>query len=326
MHMEKTLLSVENLSISFATSAGRVTAVDDLSFSIQEGEIFALVGESGCGKSTTAAGLMRLIPEPGRITGGTVVFDGEDIMQRTDHEMTEIRGKKIGMIFQNPLDSLNPVYTVGSQIQEAIVLDRIPRDEAMKKVISIFQDVKISDAPQRVKSFPHELSGGMRQRVMIGMMLSRNPQLLIADEPTTALDVTIQAQILDLCKELKSKYQTSILIITHDFGIVAEIADRVGVMYAGKMVEVGDVFRIFEKPVHPYTRLLMRALPQISKKEGRLETIPGTVPNLVDPPSGCRFHTRCPHADALCAESPPPLVAVENDHFVACHKGVTAHG
>jgi oligopeptide/dipeptide ABC transporter ATP-binding protein len=215
---------------------------------------------------------------------------------------------------------------VGSQVREAIMLDRISREEGMKKAIALFKDVKIADAEQRVNSYPHELSGGMRQRVMIGMMLSRNPQLLIADEPTTALDVTIQAQILELCKELKNKYGTSILIITHDFGIVAEIADRVGVMYAGKMVEVGDVYRIFEKPVHPYTRLLMRALPQISKKEGRLETIPGTVPNLIDPPAGCRFHPRCPYADEICQTTVPSLQAVENDHFVACHKGVNGDG
>ena len=316
--MSDPLLSVENLSISFATSAGRFSAVDDLSFTIGQGEIFALVGESGCGKSTTAAGLMRLIPEPGAIDGGRVFFAGDDILQRSEKEMTDVRGKKIGMIFQNPLDSLNPVYT--------IMLDKRSRDEAMKKAIALFRDVKIADAEQRVNSYPHELSGGMRQRVMIGMMLSRNPQLLIADEPTTALDVTIQAQILELCKELKHKYGTSILIITHDFGIVAEIADRVGVMYAGKMVEVGNVYRIFEKPRHPYTHLLMRALPQITKKEGRLETIPGTVPNLIDPPSGCRFHPRCPYADDSCQLASPTLLAVEEDHYVACHKGVNGDG
>ena len=324
--MNEPLLSVENLTISFATSAGTFAAVDELSFSIGQGEIFALVGESGCGKSTTAAGLMRLVPEPGRIEGGQVRFEGEDILKHSEKAMTKVRGKKIGMIFQNPLDSLNPVYTVGSQVGEAIVLDRIPREEAMRKVVSLFRDVKISDAEQRISSYPHELSGGMRQRVMIGMMLSRNPQLLIADEPTTALDVTIQAQILELCKELKNKFGMSILIITHDFGIVAEIADRVGVMYAGKMVEVGEVHRIFEKPVHPYTRLLMRALPQISKKEGRLETIPGTVPNLIDPPPGCRFHPRCPFGEEICRTTVPPLQTVEKDHCVACHKGVNLDG
>jgi oligopeptide/dipeptide ABC transporter ATP-binding protein len=320
------LLEVKHLSIQFKTSDGIFEAVDDVSFSIEPGEIFALVGESGCGKSTTAMGLMRLVAAPGSISNGQILFQGEDILAISEEDMTRFRGKEIGMIFQNPLDSLNPVATVGQQVSEAIVLDRVPREEAMKKVVDIFGSVKISDPKHRVRSYPHELSGGMRQRVMIGMMISRNPKLLIADEPTTALDVTIQAQILELCLELKAKYQTSILIITHDFGIVAEIADKVGVMYAGKIVEVGDVYRIFEKPIHPYTKLLMRALPQISKKEGRLETIPGTVPNLIDPPSGCRFHPRCPNAMDICRKVSPELQPGEQDHFFACHLGVTIDG
>ncbi len=320
--MDQALLTVRDLKIEFATGAGRFAAVDGVSFEVREGEIFALVGESGCGKSTTALGLMRLIGEPGRIGGGEIHFGGRDILKLSEAEMPAIRGKEIGMIFQNPLDSLNPVYSAGAQVAEAVVLNQIPRAEAWKKVVSVLSDVQIADAPQRAESYPHELSGGMRQRVMIGMMLACRPKLLIADEPTTALDVTIQAQILELIKELKRKYNTAVLIITHDFGIVAEIADRVGVMYAGKIVEVGDVYRVFEQPRHPYTRALLRALPRITKREGRLETIPGTVPNLVTPPSGCRFHPRCPVAREICPQSEPGLRDTGDGHLFACHREV----
>ncbi len=315
------LLSVGDLAITFETQEGSVKAVDKVSFDVKKGEIFALVGESGCGKSTTALSLMRLIPEPGKITNGKILFEGKDLLNVSENEMYSIRGKQIGMIFQNPLDSLNPVYTVGQQVVEGLLIDNMPKQEAWQRAIDIFDDVKISDSTQRVNSFPHELSGGMRQKVMIGMMLSRNPKLLIADEPTTALDVTIQAQILELLKELREKYNTSILVITHDFGIVAEIADRVGVMYAGKMVEVGDVYKIFENPSHPYTKLLMKALPRITKNQGRLETIPGNVPNLAKPPTGCRFHPRCPFAIDVCSKSQPEFIEIEEGHLCACHRG-----
>lgn len=324
--MDSPLLSVKNLAISFNTSSGTVRAVDDISFDVKKGEIFALVGESGCGKSTTAFGLMRLIPRPGEVSGGQIIFQGRDLLKLKEEEMPAIRGKEIGMIFQNPLDSLNPVYPVGNQISEALVLDKVSTQEAWKKVIQIFKDVKIPDPRERAKSYPHELSGGMRQRVMIAMMLSRNPKLLIADEPTTALDVTIQAQILELIKELRDSFGTSILIITHDFGIVSEIADRVAVMYAGKIVEIGDVIQIYENPRHPYTKLLMRALPRITKKEGRLETIPGSVPNLVTPPKGCRFHPRCPEAMEICSQKTPELKEAEGSHCYFCHLEVTDHG
>jgi len=320
--MDGKLLSVRDLKIDFNTSAGVVSAVDGVSFDIGAGEIFALVGESGCGKSTTAFGLMRLVPAPGEVTGGSIEFAGRDLLQISEDAMSDVRGKEIGMIFQNPLDSLNPVYSVGFQIAESVLLDNVPKDEAWKKVAAILSDVKIADANHRAGSFPHELSGGMRQRVMIGMMLARHPQLLIADEPTTALDVTIQAQILELVRELKNKLNMAVLVITHDFGIVAEIADRVGVMYAGKVVETGDVYRVFEQPCHPYTRLLMRALPRITKREGRLETIPGTVPNLAAPPPGCRFHPRCPHAMPVCSEAEPSLRDAGNGHLYACHREV----
>ncbi|MDY0235356.1 MAG: ABC transporter ATP-binding protein [Gudongella sp.] len=314
------LITVNNLSVVYEMQKGEIKAVDNISFHIEKKEILALVGESGSGKSTTAKALMRLVNHPGRISSGNVIFGGEDLLELKEEDMVRIRGKEIGMIFQNPLDSLNPVYKVGNQVAEAIILDNIPRQDAIKKVIDIFNDVKITDAKERINSFPHELSGGMRQRVMIGMMVSRNPKLIIADEPTTALDVTIQAQILELMKSFRDKYDTSILIITHDFGIVAEIADRVGVMYAGEIVEIGDVFTIFENPKHPYTRLLMRALPRITKNEGRLQVIEGSVANLANLPEGCRFSERCPYVMDICIKVNPMLTERESGHFCACHK------
>lgn len=312
------LITINNLEITFGVEGGEVKAVDNICFEVQKGEIFALVGESGCGKSTTALSLMRLIQEPGRISGGEIIFDGRDILKLSENEICDIRGKEIGMIFQNPLDSLNPVYSIGWQMEEGLIYDKMPKSEAKRRALDTLKDVRISDPEQRIKGFPHEISGGMRQRIMIGMMLSRNPKLLIADEPTTALDVTIQAQILELIKELREKHNTAILMITHDFGIVAEIADRVGVMYAGNIVEIGDVFQIFENPCHPYTKLLMNALPKITKNEGRLEVIPGNVPNLADPPAGCKFHPRCPKAKEKCSKDKPVLIEAESGHFYAC--------
>lgn len=317
--MEKKLIKVNDLCVKFKTKSGYVSAVDNVSFSISEKEIFALVGESGCGKSTTAHALMNLINSKNSVIKGEVKFRGKDILKLTENEITRIRGKDIAMIFQNPLDSLNPIYTAGSQVYEAITIDKIEKKEAWDNVLSIFKDVKLSDPKQRIKSYPHELSGGMRQRVMIGMMLSRRPKLLIADEPTTALDVTIQSQILDIIKELKSEFDTSVLVITHDFGIVAEIADRVGVMYAGKIVEIGDVYQIFENPLHPYTKLLMKSLPRITKKEGKLQTIPGSVPNLINAIKGCRFHNRCPYCIDICKENEPEIIETEKEHYIACH-------
>jgi len=318
MTTEKDLVSINNLSVRFNTSAGIVSAVEKVNFSIRKKEIFALVGESGCGKSTTAYALMRLISEPGEITGGNIIFQDQDLLSLSRKEMFNIRGKKISMIFQNPLDSLNPVIRIRSQVSEAIVLDKISKKEAWEKAVEIIKEVKIPDPDERANSYPFELSGGMRQRVMIGMMISRKPKLLIADEPTTALDVTIQAQILEIIKDLKEEIGTSILLITHDFGIVAEIADRIAVMYAGKIVEIGDVFQIFEKPYHPYTQLLMGSLPRMNKKEGRLKTILGSVPNLINPPKGCRFHERCPNSKKECQEIEPKMVEIEKGHLCAC--------
>lgn len=315
----KTLLDVKNLSIDFKTSNGIVKAVEDVNFQINEKEIFALVGESGCGKSTIAFSLMKLLAKNGMIVDGNINFNGKDVLELTEKEMFAFRGKEIGMIFQNPLDSLNPVMTVGKQTLESLLLDNITPENAWKRVIEIFEDVRIPDSKERMKSYPFELSGGMRQRVMISMMIARKPQLLIADEPTTALDVTIQAQILKVIKRLKDEFNTSVLLITHDFGVVAETADRIGVMYAGNLVEMGEVFEVFENPLHPYTRLLMQALPTINKKDGRLVTIPGMVPNLINPPEGCRFANRCPQKEDICTKTKPDFKERSQGHYCACH-------
>ena len=315
----KTLLKIQNLQIKYKTSKGIISAVDNISFSIHKGEIFALVGESGCGKSTTAAAVMRLISEPGEISSGQILFQNKNILKLSDKEMFSIRGKAISMIFQNPLDSLNPVYRIGSQIAETVILDCVSKSKAWQIARAIMEEVSIPDPKERVNNYPFELSGGMRQRIMIGMMISRKPQLIIADEPTTALDVTIQAQILEIIKDLRKEIGASILLITHDFGIVAEIADRIGVMYAGKIVEIGDVFQIFENPCHPYTQLLLSALPRIRKSQGRFRTIEGNVPNLIGLPSGCRFEERCPNRQAVCKALEADMIEVEPGHFCACH-------
>ena len=318
--MSEELLRLENLSIDYKVKEGYLSAVKDVNFSINKGEIFAVVGESGCGKSTVAHSIMNLLPGGNETITGKVIFKGRDLREVTEKEMEKIRGKEIGMIFQNPLDSLNPVYTVGSQVAEAIELDKVDKQEAWNRVIELFKDVKMPDAEERAKSFPHELSGGMRQRVMIAMMISRNPELLIADEPTTALDVTIEAQILAIIKDLKEQFNTAVMLITHNFGLVAEVADKIGVMYAGEMVETGDVFEIFKNPVHPYTRLLMAALPRKTKNEGRLQTIEGNVPRITEKKPGCRFANRCPYATEKCKTEDPPMTMVGEDHMVRCHE------
>ena len=310
--MSEELLRLENLSIDYKVKEGYLSAVKDVNFSINKGEIFAVVGESGCGKSTVAHSIMNLLPGGNETITGKVIFKGRDLREATEKEMEKVRGKEIGMIFQNPLDSLNPVYTVGSQVAEAIELDKVDKTEAWNRVVELFKDVKMPDAEERAKSFPHELSGGMRQRVMIAMMISRNPELLIADEPTTALDVTIEAQILAIIKALKEQFNTAV--------IVAEVADKIGVMYAGEMVETGDVFEIFKNPVHPYTRLLMAALPRKTKNEGRLQTIEGNVPRITEKKPGCRFANRCPYATEKCKTEDPPMTMVGEDHMVRCHE------
>lgn len=316
--MSEELLRLEHLCIDYKVKGGRLSAVHDVSLTIGRGEIFAVVGESGCGKSTVAHSIMDLLPGGNAQISGHIFFKGQDLRTCSEKQMEAIRGKEIGMIFQNPLDSLNPVYKTGSQVQEAILLDHVDRQEAWNRVVKLYQDVKMPDAQERAGSYPHELSGGMRQRVMIAMMLSRNPELLIADEPTTALDVTIEAQILEIIKDLKEKYHTAIMLITHNFGLVAEVADKIAVMYAGEVVEWGDVFEIFEQPLHPYTRLLMQALPRRTKKEGRLQTIDGSVPRILDQKPGCRFANRCPMASERCAAQTPEVVMVSPTHGCRC--------
>lgn len=317
--MQEELLKLENLSIQYKVKDGYLSAVNGVNCTINKGEVFAIVGESGCGKSTVAHSIMKLLPGSNAEVTGKIIFKGNNLLEMDERKIESVRGKEIGMIFQNPLDSLNPVYTVGSQVAEAIALDHVDRVEAWNRVIELFKSVKMPDAEERVKSFPHELSGGMRQRVMIAMMLSRYPELLIADEPTTALDVTIEAQILEIMCELKEKYNTAIMLITHNFGLVAEIADRIGIMYAGEMVETGDVFEIFENPKHPYTKLLMQALPRRTKTEGRLQTISGSVPRITEKKPECRFANRCPLAQDICFQASPQTVMVKEDHMCRCH-------
>lgn len=317
--MSEELLRLNHLSIDYKVKDGYLSAVNDISCVINKGEVFAIVGESGCGKSTVAHSIMNLLPGGNEVITGEIVFKGKNLRECSQKEMEAIRGKEIGMIFQNPLDSLNPVYTVGSQTAEAILLDKVDKTEAWNRVLKLFKDVKMPDAEERTKSFPHELSGGMRQRVMIAMMLSRNPELLIADEPTTALDVTIEAQILEILKQLKQQFNTAIMLITHNFGLVAEIADKIGIMYAGEMVESGDVFEIFKNPVHPYTKLLMQALPSGTKKEGRLQTIEGTVPRITEKKPGCRFANRCPYSKEICFNETPEATNISDSHFCRCH-------
>ena len=313
------LLRVEELTVVYETSRGTVRAVNDVSFQVNRGEVLALVGESGCGKSTVALSVMRLVPPPGKITDGRIWFDGQDLMDVSDDALVRTRGKRIAMIFQNPLVALNPVYRAGAQVKEAIALDQVAHLDAWRKAVDIMSQVRIPDPADRALSYPHELSGGMRQRVMAGMMISRSPDLLIADEPTTALDVTIQAQVLELLLDLRQRNRMSLLIITHNLGVVAEIADRVAVMYAGNIVEQANVFDLYEQPLHPYSRLLMRALPRLPKGQGRLETILGNVPNLVDPIVGCAFHPRCPERRPVCAIAIPKARPAGAGRRVACH-------
>lgn len=317
--MAAKLLEVSGLEVQFNTGSGPVRAVRGVSFDIAEGEVLALVGESGCGKSTTALSILRLVPRPGEITGGRIVFDGVNLLDLDECSMTQYRGKQISMVFQNPLVALNPVYRSGFQVQEAVMLDKVPPDRAWRVALNVLKQVRLPDPEDRARSYPHELSGGMRQRVMIGMMISRFPRLLIADEPTTALDVTIQAQILDLLDDLRHEKRMSLLIITHDLGIVADIADRVGVMYAGALVETGDVTEVFDEPLHPYTHLLLKALPQGTKNEFRLETIPGSVPNLSNLPPGCPFHPRCRWRLDICSEVEPETFEIHPGRTVRCH-------
>ena len=374
----KKLLEVKDLRTFFFVEEGVVKAVDGVAFDIYEDEVLGLVGETGCGKSVTALSILQLVRPPGKIMSGTVYFRGKNLLDLNEKEMRLLRGKNITMIFQDPLNSLNPVISVGKQVAEVFLLhqekdlkreldalllernkkieekkklqkelkdneDRLSEEEktellakieelkqatihipklkdvALKRSENIIKEVGIPDAKGILKRYPHELSGGMRQRVMIAMALSCNPGLLIADEPTTALDVTIQAQILDLMKDLKNRFRTSILIITHDLGIIAEICDRIAVMYSGNIVEYATADDLFKKPRHPYTKGLMGAIPSIEKRDQKLITIRGMVPNLIYPPSGCRFHPRCDYRLEICDKIKPVLTEIADKYFIACH-------
>jgi len=316
------MIQVKNLRTSFFTPEGEVRAVDGVSFNIGEGKTLGLVGESGCGKSVTALSILRLVPSPpGRVVGGAIYFRGQDLLKLDKEAMRKIRGSEISMIFQEPMTSLNPVFTIGDQIGEAIRLHQgLGKRETREKTVEMLRLVKIADPESRIDDYPHQLSGGMRQRVMIAMALSCNPSLLIADEPTTALDVTIQAQILELMRELQHRMGMSLLLITHDLGVVAEETEEVAIMYAGKIVERARTEAIFRRPLHPYTTGLLNSLPGArGSKKKRLEAIPGVVPSPLELPGGCRFRDRCPKAAAVCAEAEPPLVETEKGHSVACY-------
>ena len=316
------LLDVQNLVTAFRTEDGPVRAVDDVSFELAAGQTLAIVGESGCGKSVTALSIMRLIPEgSGAIEGGRIALEGEDLLSLPIGAMRNVRGNRISMIFQEPMTALNPVVTVGNQIMEVFRIHRgHGRKQARDAAIEALRTVRIPDPEHRVDEYPFQMSGGMRQRVMIAMALACEPRLLIADEPTTALDVTIQAQILKLMKQLQEERGTSILFITHDLGVVADMADEVLIMYAGKVAERGSALQIFERPSHPYTQGLMASIPSLdSTRKAPLSTIEGTVPGLHELPAGCRFHPRCGHAAALCRETVPELRDVEAGHSAACH-------
>ncbi len=342
---DQPLLEIDQLSIAFETNRGLIRPVRDASYSIYPGQTLAVVGESGCGKSVTALSILRLIPSPpGKVLGGRIVFQGADLIGLTEKQMRSIRGKEIAMIFQEPMTSLNPVYTIGDQIVEAVTLHQgVGIREAYTIAEKALADVGISDPGRRIHEYPHQMSGGMRQRVMIAMALSCQPKLLIADEPTTALDVTIQAQILELLRKLQQESGMAVLLITHDLGVVAENADTVAVMYASRVVEFANVEDLFDKPLHPYTQGLFRSVPKLGQESTRLETIPGNVPNPANFPGGCKFHTRCPRARELaagaaakdvvqisiggeramvmkaCVDSEPDLRQVEGAHWAACH-------
>lgn len=314
------LVEVKNLKTYFYTEEGVIKAVDGVDYEIYPGETLGIVGESGCGKSVTSLSIMRLVESPpGRIEAGEIIFQGKDLAKLSQKEMRKIRGNDISMIFQEPMTSLNPVYTVGDQIIEAIMLHKsVKRKEARKQAVEMLKKVGIPLPEQRIDEYPHQLSGGMRQRVMIAMALSCDPKLLIADEPTTALDVTIQAQILELMNDLKASYGMSIMMITHDLGVIAEVSDRVAVMYAGKVVEYTDVETLFEDPKHPYTWGLMNSIPKLDKEVNRLEAIPGSVPSPLNFPEGCKFNTRCPLAEGKCFRDEPPLEEAAEGHKVRC--------
>jgi oligopeptide/dipeptide ABC transporter ATP-binding protein len=314
------ILEVDNLRTAFATEAGELRAVDGVSFALEPGKLMGLVGESGSGKTVTALSIMRLLPDRAKIIGGAIRFDGVNLLELDERQMRRIRGAQIAMVFQEPMTSLNPVFTIGNQVGEAIRLHQnTDRAETLKRSIDALHMVGIADAPRRVNDYPHQLSGGMRQRVMIAMALACRPRVLIADEPTTALDVTIQAQILDLIRDLQRQLGLAVLLVTHDLGIVAEYADDVTILYAARVMERTSSVELFRNPLSPYTRGLLQSIPGVGgHRQDRLNAIPGTIPSLVNPPSGCRFNPRCPLAIPDCSTIVPPLETKSPGHDVAC--------
>ena len=317
------ILEVKGLKTYFFTDAGVVKAVDGVDFYVKRGEVLGLVGESGCGKSVTSLSIMRLVGQPGRIIGGEILFEDLKLLELHEKEMVQMRGNRMSMIFQQPQSSLNPVFKVGDQVAEVLKIhQRMSKEEAWDKAVDLLHLVGIPDAAKKAGAYPHEMSGGQAQRVMIAMALALNPALLIADEPTTALDVTIQAQILDLMRDLRNRMGTAVILITHDLGVIAEMADRVAVMYAGRIVEQTDVRSLFAEPLHPYTLGLIASIPILGKITERLDVIPGSVPNLVDLPKGCKFASRCrsrvEHELSICDEKEPDLINVRENHIVRC--------
>lgn len=326
--MTEAILEIKDLKVEYRTEEGVVRAVDNIYLCLNKGETLGLVGETGAGKTTTALSIMQLIPNPpGKITSGEIIFDNDDLLKAKDDELRRIRGNKISMIFQDPMTSLNPVMTVGYQIYEAISLhQRLDKKTAEEKVLDMLELVGIPK--DRGEDYPHQFSGGMRQRVGIAMALSCNPELLIADEPTTALDVTIQAQVLELMKKLKEQFHTSMILITHDLGVVAEACDKVAIMYAGKVVEFTDVNTLFTDPKHPYTIGLFNSIPSLDEEVERLKPIKGLMPDPINPPTGCKFHPRCPKAQDICSEVEPEITEIREGHQVSCliYQGLVPNG
>ena len=322
MNQAENIIEVKNLEVSYLTEAGDIHAVNDVSFAIPRGTTFGLVGETGAGKTTTALSMLRLIQEPGEIQNGEILFKGGNLFDVSEKEMQLIRGAEISMIFQDPMTALNPVHTIGAQIAEVVKLHQdCSKNETMERAAQMLEKVGIP--ADRVGDYPHQLSGGMKQRVVIAIALACNPELLIADEPTTALDVTVQAQVLEMINGLKEEYNTAMLLITHDLGIVAETCDTVGIMYAGEIVELGNLEQIFDQTLHPYTKGLFASIPKLDEDIERLSPIAGLMPDPVNLPEGCKFHPRCPYATAKCKEQQPELTDAGNGHLVRCHFAAT---
>jgi oligopeptide/dipeptide ABC transporter ATP-binding protein len=318
MESNDVLLKIEDLEVHYETRAGIVQAVDHVDLDVRRGETLGLVGESGCGKSTLGFSILRLVRPPGEIVGGQILFDGEDLLQKTEQEMGRLRGKRIAMIFQDPMTCLNPLQRIDDHFIETVRIHEkgVSAREARQRAADLVD--KLGIIAGRLSDYPHQLSGGMRQRVMIGLALALNSDLIIADEPTTSLDVLVEAQILELMKGLKRDFNLTMILITHNMGIVAELADRIAVMYAGKLVEVAEAVALYDKPLHPYTQGLLKSIPNISLEQQELETMPGSPPDLIEPPTGCRFHPRCPYVMDKCSSVEPPMKGIENGHRAAC--------